>query len=262
MKTSIVLLIMVALVGCSFSKKDAAREPAATLSQIQIGPDDWNVSSQESGPIKAVIKSVKPAKIEVLRKNFRMPTLTAVTVPESNGFELYDIKGYPELETATYIHPKLYINSAMDRGSILGYRTGKTDSSGNDVVEISIPVALVNGLVPSIPLVGGPQSGTGAAVTLPSNYRIENLESLKTRLGRDVKTLPVCPKLFRLSFEGHEYWSKSPFESLSNCPLNQFFRVKFEAPAPEMKRLLDTAALREEAVMIITDLEVPIRISD
>jgi hypothetical protein len=251
-----VLIAMVFLFGCSFSAKNQSTDqPPAPLTSLQVTSSDWTVGSVAGVPVSHVTKVVKPEKIDYLRKNFRMPTLTSVTVPESNGFEIYRIHGYPELEASAYIHPKLFIHSAMEQGSILGYRTGSKDQNGNDLIEISIPVALVNGLVPTIPHIGGAKSGTSSAVTLPASYRIEQPGALKEAIGTDLSTLPMCPRFFRLGFEGKEYVAQAPFENLSSCPLNQFFRIKIQAPAQEMKRLLDTAATREEAVTLIADLE-------
>lgn len=251
--------------SCGFSKKSeqgsgdsqSGQPTPGSLSSLQIGPEDWIVEDGEHGKAHAVVKTVKPEKMAVVRKHFRVPRLHAVTVPESNGFELYDVRGYTELESAVYIHPKIYINTGNGQGQVLGYRTGKKDPAGRDLIEISVPVALVNGLVPNIPTIGGIQNGPGAAVTLPSKYQIPDLNALKSRLAnREIATLPVCPKLFRMTFEGREYWARSPFDNLSICPVNQFFRIAFQAPAEEMRGLLETAAVRDEAVSLITSLAV------
>ena len=106
-----------------------------------------------------------------MRKNFVSPVFSSISLPENNSFQVYEVKGYSELESAVYIHPKIYVNSGSAQGS-LGYRLGTKDPSGNDLIEISIPIALVDGLVPSIPLTGGPMSGAGAAVSLPEKYQI------------------------------------------------------------------------------------------
>lgn len=260
---SMVLLASIAISGCRFKKTEpaghgsgAAAVSSGTLASLQISPDDWIIESGSRGKAQAVVKTVKAEKVEMVRKNFQVPRLYPVTVPESNGFELYEVRGYRELESAIYIQPKVYINTGNGQGQVLGYRTGKKDPVGKALIEISVPVALVNGLVSSLPTLGGPQSGVGAAVALPAKYQIPSLDALKAKVGRDVATLPVCPKLFRLTFEGREYWAKSPFENLSTCPLNQFFRITFEAPVEEMKRLLETAAIRDEAVSLITNLSV------
>jgi|GEM_PF-2100097 len=257
--------IAVMSAGCGFSKTDANGSGEAvagnsnpgSLSSLQIGPEDWTIEEGARGKAQAIVKTVKPEKMAVVRKYFRVPRLSAVTVPESNGFELYDVRGYSELESAVYIRPKVYINTGNGQGQVLGYRTGKKDPLGRDLIEISIPVALVNGLVPNIPTIGGVQNGPGAAVTLPSKYQIPDVNALRSRLAsKELATLPVCPKLFRMTFEGREYWARSPFDHLSNCPVNQFFRIAFQAPADEMRGLLETAAVRDEAVSLITSLAV------
>jgi hypothetical protein len=256
-------LILALGVGCGFKKgKDdgaalqQGQQVSASMENLQIVPSDWIIETATQNRADILTKTVKAEKMELIRKNFRVPRLTALTVPESNGFELYEVRGYQELETKAYLLPKVYINSGTSQGSILGYRTGTKDPTGHDLIEISVPIALVNGLVPSLPTVGGPQSGPGAAVSLPPKYRIDQIDELKARVGREVATLPVCPKLFRLAFEGREYWAKSPFDRLSNCPLNQFFRITFQAPVEEMRHLLETAAIRDEAVMLLTNLSV------
>lgn len=257
MKLVFSVVIAFCLASCGFTKTPAgsAEKEKAALSSLQIGPEDWSVVTGETNAIRHRTSVVRSEKLDFLRRNFRMPKLSGVTVPESGGFEIYEVTGYPELENQSFIHPKLYINSATDRGTILGYRADKKDAAGNELVEISIPVALVNGLVESVPLVGGPHSGAGAAISLPASFRIPDVDALKKRLGRELKTLPVCPKRFRLSFEKSEIWAVSPFSNLSSCPLNQFFRIKFEAPISEMRRILEMAALREETVTLSTDLE-------
>lgn len=262
----VVLTVAGGLSGCGFSKKselggggDQASQspPPGSLVSLQIGPDDWIVEEGQHGNARAVVKTVKPQKMEMVRKYFRVPRLSPVTVPESNGFELYSVHGYSELENGAFIHPKVYINTGNGQGQVLGYRTGKKDPAGRDLIEISLPVALVNGLVPNIPTIGGVQNGPGAAVALPSKYQIPDLNALKTKLGnKELATLPVCPRLFRLTFEGKEYWARSPFENLSTCPVNQFFRIAFQAPAEEMRSLLETAAVRDESVSLITSLAV------
>ncbi len=267
MKSLIAAVLLASMLGtgsvsCGFGKKSApdneagAQPHSGNLSSMQIGPEDWIIEEGRFGKAQAIIKTVKRQKLEVVRKHFRVPRLYAVTVPESNGFEIYEVRGYAEMENAVYIHPKVYINTGNGQGQVLGYRTGKKDPAGRDLIEISVPVALVNGLVSNIPTVGGAQSGPGAAVTLPSKYLITDLAQLRTRVGKEVATLPLCPKLFRLTFEGKEYWARSPFDNLSTCPVNQFFRIAFQAPAEEMTRLLETAAVRDEAVTLITSLSV------
>lgn len=259
MKIGFSILCAILIAGCGFSKKHEADRNGSNenvpLAALKISTEDWNIDSTNSNGAQIVTRTVKPEKLALLRKSFRVPTLSSVTVAESNGFELYRVHGYPELEASVYIHPKVFISSSMEKGSILGYRTGTKDGAGNDLIEISIPVALVNGLTTSVPVVGGPRDGAGAAISLPANFRIHDETALKTRLGTKLETLPVCPSVFRLSFETKEYWASSPFQSLSTCPINQFFRIKFRAPAAEMKQLLDSAALREETVNILTDLD-------
>lgn len=262
-----VMIVAAVITGCGFSKdkgqsnaaeQAASQATAASLSSLQLTPEDWIVESGNHGKAQAVIKTVKSEKMDFIRKSFRVPRLTQLTVPESNGFEIYDVHGYAELENAAYIHPKVYINTGNGQGQVLGYRTGKKDPAGHDLIEISVPVALVNGLVSSIPTVGGALDGPGAAVTLPAKYQIPDLASLKNKVGtgKSVLTLPVCPTLFRLTFQDREYWAKSPFENLSTCPINQFFRITFQAPVSEMQTLLETAAVRDESVSLITSLSV------
>ena len=267
MKFKIILLLtctiyLGSVTGCGFSKKDDhANTPdqpnARSLPSVQIAPEDWIIEEGRHGKAQAIIKTVKAEKMDIVRRNFHVPLLRSITVPESNGFELYEVRGYTELENATYVHPKIYINTGNGQGQVLGYRTGKKDPAGRDLIEISLPVALVNGLVPNIPTVGGVQNGAGAAIALPSKYQIPDVNALKSRLGnKEISTLPVCPRLFRLVFEGHEYWARSPFDNLSACPVNQFFRISFQAPVEEMRRLLETAAVRDEAVSLISSMAV------
>lgn len=263
----VVLAFMCCTSGCGFRKDDVKadgntspqgpQQTSTSISSLEIVPGDWIVQDVKKGNVRATIKKVKSEKLAHVRNQFRVPELTQVTVPEANGFGLYSVHGYKELEGFAYIHPKIYSNSGTGQGQVLGYKTGKKDPLGKDLVQISIPIALVNGLVTSIPTIGGPQSGVGAAVTVPSKYQIPDVTALKARIGgKDLATLPVCPKLFRLIFEEREYWAKSPFEHLSVCPINQFFRISFEAPVSEMRHILETAAVRDESVSLATSLSV------
>ena len=258
MKTNIpIVLSLFLLSACGMRKDDPtahaqSSSPSTSLASLAIEPKDWNVESITKNNTHITTRTLKAEKLDFVMRNFRQPSLSPITVPESNGFEVYEIKGYAELEQAAYIHPKIYINTGTAQGSILGYKVGVKGPAGEDLIEISLPVALVNGLVPSIPTAGGPSSGVGAAVSLPEKYRIANEAALETRVGKKVSTLPVCPKLFRLTFEDKEYWAKSPFDR--ECPLNEFFRIKFRAAASEMKRMLEVSAVADEAVNLITEL--------
>jgi hypothetical protein len=249
---TLLLLGLVLSASCSFTQRQNA--PKEPLSSIQIGPEDWLVETKEGAPVSALIKTVKKDRLDFLRRNIRLPTLSPLHTDSGSGFEIYQITGYPELEASAYIHPKIYLQSAMAQGSILGYRT-EVNGVSNDLVEISIPVALVDGLVEALPLPGGARSGTNSAVSLPAGYKIEDPKALEASVNRPLKVLPVCPRVFRLAFEGREYLANSPFERLSACPINQFFRVTFKATAKEMRRLLDTAATKEDAVSLVADLE-------
>lgn len=244
--------------SCSL-KRDTQNQPKSDQpsgqSEPQIKEEDWDVTQSNANGFSLVRKELKPKKLQSIREAFKAPSLYALTLPEANGFEIYYAKGFVPLENTAFIHPKLFLSSGTDRGSILGYKTGEKDESGHDLVAISIPVALVNGLVPSLPLIGG--AGSSAAIRLPEKYVIPDKDALLQKVNpKSLDTLPVCPKVFRLTFQGREYRAESPFRNLSTCPLNQFFRIKFKAPVDEMRQLLEAAALQDEAVTLVTDLTV------
>lgn len=255
------------ILGCGMGQKtptgggnDPKNKNDPSLNDLSIKAEDWLVESNTKNGTQITTRKLKSEKLDLVKRSFRAPTLAPVTVPESNGFELYEIHGYKELESSIYIHPKVYINTGSSEGSILGYKTGLKDDRGKDIIEISIPVALVNGLVPDLPTASNSGSELGSAIHLPSQFTISNSTALQNKVGKPISTLPVCPTLFKLTFEHKEYWAKNPFEGLSNCPLNQFFRIKFQAPSDEMGKMLETAAIRNEAVNLVTHLEVVIDI--
>jgi hypothetical protein len=257
------LLTGLSLVGCSMNHQppgggSPALPASPSLTDLSIKPEDWLIEATEKNGTQISTRRLKPEKLEFVKKNFHAPTLSPVTVPESNGFEIYEIRGYKELESSVFVHPKVYINTGSTEGSILGYKTGMKDDKGNDIIEISIPVALVNGMVADLPTVSNFATDKASAIHLPSKYVIPDLNALQIRVGKKVETLPVCPEMFKLTFQQKEYWAKSPFEGLSTCPLNQFFRIKFQAPADEMGKMLETAAIRSEAVNLVTHLAVVI----
>ena len=254
-----VVIQVVALFGCGMDKKPNLNNPeqkSSSISTLSIKPEDWVIESTQNNGTEISTRKLKAEKLEFVKRNFKAPTLSPITVPESNGFEVYRIRGYEDLEASVYIQPKIYINSSSREGSILGYKTGTKDDHGNELVEISVPVALVNGLVPAIPSVANSTSDKGAAIPLPAQYVIPDVNALKNSVGKKVETLPVCPELFKLVFENKEYWATSPFSGLSACPLNQFFRIKFQASVEEMGRMLEAAAIKTESVTLITDLSV------
>ena len=247
--------------ACSV-KKDADGGGAQDPHHLQrmdltLKETDWNFLETTTHGIGVKIKTLKPEKLSFIQKNFSVPELTEVTVPESNGFEIYRVKNVADLENKVLIHPKMFISSSTERGSILGYKTGERDERGRELITISIPVALVNGLVPALQVTGGGSHGQGAGMTLPERYRISDVPALLARVAPStLETLPVCPTHFTLKFHGREYRARSPFENLSICPTNQFFRITFQAPKIEMGELLETAAIQEDSVSITADLQV------
>ncbi len=235
--------------GCSL--KSNQTDPQ-TERQMQITEADWDVNTATVSGIEKTTRTLKSEKLSFIQKHFQSPRLTSITVPESNGFEIYSATGMNGLEQTAFIHPKVFISSSSDQGSILGYRIDEKDGAGRDLVAISIPVALVNGLVPQVPLIGG---SSNSVVTLPDRYKIPDVALLTSRLeGKKLNTLPVCPKVFRMIYQGKEFRAESPFKNLSNCPINQFFRITFKAPVEVMRTVLEAAALQDEAVTIVTDL--------
>jgi hypothetical protein len=203
------------------------------------------------------VKNLKEEKLNLIRRNFKVPSLTTTTFRESNGFEVYRIRGLSDLENKVFIQPKLFLSTATDRGSILGFKTGEKNSKGEELVSISVPVALVNGLVDSLPITGGVSGNTSVGISMPDSYKIPNVDELKKAVGKDsLETLPVCPTSFKLSYKGREYRAENPFKDLSICPINQFFRISFKAPIHEMRALLEQAAVQTSSVLIVADLEV------
>ena len=257
MKKIIIVAILgsLAMSACSLKKDTHKGGSSSDPTDTNVTEQDWDVSSSSSGGVDRVVKTLKASKLEAIRNAFRSPDLFSMTFAESNGFQIYHAKGLNILENIAFIHPKLFISTSTDRGSILGYKTGEKNEAGEDLVSISVPVALVNGLVSSIPLIGG--AGTSAAISLPDKYKIPNKDALTAKVSpKSLDTLPVCPKVFRLVYHEKEYRALSPFTNLSTCPVNQFFRVIFKAPTEEMRRLLEAAALQDEAVTMIADFSV------
>jgi len=251
-----ILSLAVVITACSFAPKNQASstgEPnLLATDQLRISPEDWAVDEQRIEKLTLVTQTLLDQKKQKLRKNFRMPALRPVSLFPHPGFEIYEITGYPELQSAAYIHPKLFVQSAISQGSILGYRVDST----SDTVEISIPVALVDGLAPALPIPGAPKSSTSNAVSLPDSYLIANKKDLEERLGKPIQNLPVCPREFRLVYEGRSLHAPSPFSEKSTCPTNQIFRVTFKASTKSMRHILDLAALQEGAVSLQADLEM------
>ncbi|MBU6374597.1 MAG: hypothetical protein KGQ59_01255 [Bdellovibrionales bacterium] len=238
--------------SCSLKGPESEPVPAE---QMAIKEADWVVKTETLGRVERTTRELRPAKLAFIQKHFQSPRLTPITLPETNGFDLYYATGMSDLEKLAFIHPKVFVSSSSDHGSILGFRLDEKDGAGRDLVAVSIPVALVNGLVPQIPLIGGSTSSGGSVMTLPDRYKIPNVSALAEKVApKEIQTLPVCPKVFRLIYQGKEYRAQSPFKNLSNCPINQFFRIVFKAPAEDMKKLLEAAAIQDEAVTIITDL--------
>ena len=248
---SLAVLILL-MGGCSLKKESS---PPSDPGALTIKESDWDVGTEMVAGLEKTTRKLKAEKLTLIQKNFHSPQLTPITLPESNGFDLYVASGMDLLEKYVFIHPKVFISSSTEHGSILGYRLDEKDDAGRDLVAVSIPVAIVNGLVSQIPIVGGSGSASTSAISLPAKFQIENAAALTQKLApRELQTLPVCPKLFRLIYQGNEYHAESPFKNLSTCPLNQFFRVVFRAPVEEMKKLLEAAAIQDEAVSIVTDL--------
>lgn len=265
-KLFIIIIMITTIVGCSIKKDQhgGSGSSAAIGSGPTVDPEtlaiterDWTVDASHPQGIDRTIRTLRNEKLNYIRRSFRVPNMNSVTIPESNGFELYRASGFRPLEGKVFIHPKVFVSSSTDRGSILGYRSGERDEHGQELITISVPVALVDGLVNNIPLIGGATSGASAAIQLPDKYKIPDPGKLREKVSpAELETLPTCPQVFRLSFEGREYRALSPFRNLSVCPINQFFRIEFKAPTNEMRRLLETAALQDEAVTIVTDLSV------
>jgi hypothetical protein len=250
MKTFYVVLSLL-LVQCSFTNTPTKSENQ----DLRVGPTDWNVITTASPGVRVTTKTVKPEKAELLRRNFRVPSLVPRSVPQAGSFEIYDVAGIENLEQYSYVHPKIFVQTSLDGGAIIAYRTKDNASDSTDLVEVAIPVALIDGTVPAIAIPGAPHSGSKSAISLPEQYRISDTAALETALQKPVRTLPLCPKSFRLLHQGREYYASSPFNNLSTCPVNQFFRVVFKAPASEMRQILDTAATNEESVSIVAELE-------
>ncbi|MGK5087906.1 hypothetical protein WDW86_10140 [Bdellovibrionota bacterium FG-2] len=240
--------------GTGGSSADNGNAPSPSAALLVT---DWVVEAHLSKGVDVLTKTLSDEKLATFRKQFKVPSLLQLSLPESNGFEVYQIHGYPELETTLLIHPKVFIRSAVEGGSILGHYTGIKDGGGNELIEISVPVALVDGLVPLVPTPGGPAEGALAAVKLSSKYQIQDVEALKAKSGsKALRAMPACPSLFRLQYQGREYWAKSPFTGHSACPVNRFFRISFRAPVKTMKRLLEAASLGDEIVTIQADFDM------
>jgi hypothetical protein len=247
------------LVSCGFTKEtgephtqapnSAAEKPK--LEALQVRLSDWEARESTVNGVRIKNSSVRPEKLDSIRKRFVIPQAREIQVPGNQTFTLYSLTGIEELEQTAFLHPKIYVNSATDRGTILGFRQNKKPG----MVTLSIPVALVNGLSESVPLVSGDLSGTAAAVTLPENFRIKDPGKLSELLGKDLQSLPTCPKSFRLIFGKRQYLAESPFAEGAVCPTNQFFRVQFEAPEKELTEILETAAMRDDAVQVVADFD-------
>jgi hypothetical protein len=251
-----ILPVALFLSACSFVPKDASTQADPKVQeqpkQLRIEPEDWKIEEQKTDKLTVLTRTLLEPKKQALRKDFRMPALKPVSIFPHPGYEIYEITGYPELETSLYIHPKLYIQSAIAQGSILGYRVDST----SDNVEISIPIALVDGLAPALAIPGAPKTANSNAVSLPPSYLLSNKEVLEGQLGKPIKNLPVCPREFRLVYEGKQLHADSPFGNQSTCPTNQIFRVTFKAPTRTMRHILDLAAIQDGAVSLHADLEM------
>ena len=248
----IIASALVGLSGCSIKKSQSAGPgPDGNPGQaVTVSESDWKITSDQVGGIQRTIRTLSDSKLNQIRQSFGAPALTSVSLPEAGGFEIYYAAGYAPIENIAFIHPKVFVSTSTDKGSIIGYKTGEKDDAGNELVSVSIPVALVDGLVSAIPVTAGM-----GAVPLPESYKIPDASALSKAVSpKLVQTLSVCPKVFRLTFEGREYRAKSPFDSMSSCPMNQFFRIVFKAPVKEMKKILETAAIQDDAVSIVTDL--------
>ncbi len=252
-----ILLCALIAGGCRFQKNtDLPLSEAVPEVSIELLPKDWNAHQwQVSGVGSVHVQQLTEKKRNQLRHYFLTPTMTPFSIRESGGFEMYRIQGVPSLQDHVFIHPKLFVASSIHRGSILGYTTGARDQENRELITISIPVALVDGIQPAIAVNGGSAQGKTAAVTLPDFLQIPDVEALKQSVRPQiVETLPVCPRSFYLTYEGRQYRAESPFESV--CPLNQFFRIQFTAPLEEMRALLEQAAFQTGAVSLITHFKI------
>ncbi len=249
-------LIFSSLGACSFKKDNTGSSGSAQTPNLnEITEADWTSSEETVGKVKVLTRELSVQKLESIRKSFNSPDLSQVSLLESDGYDLFYSSGYPATDNYAFINPKVYVSTSTDKGAIIGYKTGELDGKGRELISVSIPVAIVNGLVNSIPLIGGSGSGVEQAISLPPKYVIRNLNALSAAVTpKKLQTLPVCPQVFRLSYKGKEYRAFSPFKNLSICPFNQFFRVVFKAPIDEMRALLEAAAIQDESVTIVTDM--------
>ncbi len=243
--------------ACSVKTGGSADPVPTAQPDLGIRATDWEGSEIRVNGIIKSEKSLKAEKLKLIRDHFTVPNLREISVRESNGFEVYQVNGVSDLENKALIHPKLFISSSTERGSILGYSTGEKDARGRDLVTISIPVALVNGLIPALQIIGGGSRGHDVGIPLPPRYLISDPVALANRVApKTLETLPVCPTSFSMRFRGRQYLARSPFENLSVCPVNQFFRISFQASRDEMGELLEQAAIQDDAVTITAELQV------
>ncbi len=116
-KVLVVAVQFIFILGCGMDSKKENPNPNDpeknnnSISELSIKPEDWLIESSQKNGAQISTRRLKEEKLEFVKKNFHAPTLSPVTVPESNGFELYRIRGYKELEGAVYIQPKVYINT-------------------------------------------------------------------------------------------------------------------------------------------------------
>lgn len=230
-------------------------QPLLTHQSFQILPQDWKVESSRVGKIQIESRYIQEEKLQILLNYFEVPRLLPISVPESSGFELYDISGVSALEKNLYIAPKIYLNTGLGKNQVLGYRIADSQGMEQPMIDISFPVALVDGLVGYIPNHFSSSTAADAAVALPKNMKIQDRETLEKKLNLPVQTLPVCPRRFRLAFGAYEFWSDGPFDGLSVCPINQFFRVHFKIPADQAQTILDAAAVRENSLFLEVNLQ-------
>lgn len=259
---AIIFLTVLPCAGCPSFSENSAPMPQEQLIQANpinfaISPGDWESNEFVEGDAKLIVRSVRKEKLDTIRKNFTAPSIHTMTVTESSPYSLYRIKGLPELSDFSFVHPRLFIATSTEKISISGFRTGERDSRGRELVSIAIPLALINGQADAISINGMGGSDNNNSLALPDSYKIADLAGLQDRIKPDkLETLPVCPTLFKLRHRSNVYYASSPFENISVCPINQFFKVYFKAPAEEMKVLLEDAAFQNGRVTLTADLSV------